>query len=156
MQINFARGCRIRRFSRIPYPTPPRLSRIRLAERNLRFRFFSETSKGRLPLEHGSDRRETLGKRVSDDLQHFIFRRPKIFPDEIFGARVKIFCMICSFWKSWIILSITSIFSMRNDPISPKVQVSTFLGEGVQRRFSNFSLTFSPKPTYSFSSRKMI
>ena len=28
-------------------------------------------------LEDGSDRRETLGKRVSDDLEHFIFRRQK-------------------------------------------------------------------------------
>ena len=27
--------------------------------------------------ENGSDRRETLGKRVSDDSQHFIFRRRK-------------------------------------------------------------------------------
>ena len=33
-----------------------------------------ETLNGRLPLEHGSDRRETLGKRVSSDLQVFIFR----------------------------------------------------------------------------------
>ena len=41
-----------------------------------------QTLNGRLPLEHGSDRRETLGKRVSDDSRHFIFRRPKIF----FGA----------------------------------------------------------------------
>ena len=30
-----------------------------------------------LPLEDGSDRRETLGKHVSDDLEHFIFRRRK-------------------------------------------------------------------------------
>ena len=34
-----------------------------------------ETLNGRLPLEHGSDRRETLAKRVSGDLQCFIFRR---------------------------------------------------------------------------------
>ena len=27
--------------------------------------------------ENGSDRRETLGKRVSDDPRHFIFRRRK-------------------------------------------------------------------------------
>ena len=36
-----------------------------------------QTLNGRLTLEHGSDRRETLGKRVSDDLEHFIFRRRK-------------------------------------------------------------------------------
>ena len=40
-------------------------------------RIFIETSNGRLPLEHGSDRRETLGKHVSDDLQLFIFQRRK-------------------------------------------------------------------------------
>ena len=36
-------------------------------------------SNGRLPPEDGSDRRETFGKRVSDDLQLLIFRRPKFF-----------------------------------------------------------------------------
>ena len=39
--------------------------------------FLFETSNGRLPPEHGSDRRETLAKRVSDDLQLFIFQRRK-------------------------------------------------------------------------------
>ena len=38
---------------------------------------FFEILNRRLPLEDGSDRRETLGKRVSDDLQFFIFRRWK-------------------------------------------------------------------------------
>ena len=37
-----------------------------------------EFSKGRLPPEDGSVRPQTLGKRVSDDSQHFIFRRRKI------------------------------------------------------------------------------
>ena len=39
----------------------------------------AKISNGRLPPEDGSDRRETLGKRVSDDLQLLIFRRPKLF-----------------------------------------------------------------------------
>ena len=39
--------------------------------------FFLKTLNGRLPLEDGSDRRETLGKRVSDDSQHFIFYAEK-------------------------------------------------------------------------------
>ena len=34
-----------------------------------------QTLNSRLPLKLGSDRRETLPKRVSDDPQHFIFRR---------------------------------------------------------------------------------
>ena len=39
----------------------------------------AKTSNGRLPHEDGSDRRETLGKRVSDDLQFSIFRRQEVF-----------------------------------------------------------------------------
>ena len=35
------------------------------------------TSNIRFPLEHGSNPRETLAKRVSDDLQFLIFRRQK-------------------------------------------------------------------------------
>ena len=43
----------------------------------LKFRFFFETSNGRLPLEISSDRPQTWPKRVSDDPRRFIFRRPK-------------------------------------------------------------------------------
>ena len=39
---------------------------------------------GRLPLKLGSDRRETLPKRVSDDPRHFIFRRRKHQATSIF------------------------------------------------------------------------
>ena len=49
----------------------------------------AKISNGRLPPEDGSDRRETLGKRVSDDLQHFIFRRQKQFLDEFFSQKQK-------------------------------------------------------------------
>ena len=45
--------------------------------KNTKNQIFFENLKGRLALEDGSDRRETLGKRVSDDLEHFIFRRQK-------------------------------------------------------------------------------
>ena len=41
------------------------------------FRKFLETLNGGLPLKHSSDRPQTLPKRVSDDSQHFIFRRRK-------------------------------------------------------------------------------
>ena len=40
----------------------------------LKFRFFFETSNGRLPLEISSDRPQTWPKRVSDDPRRFIFR----------------------------------------------------------------------------------
>ena len=38
-------------------------------------KFFFKTLHGRLPPEDGSDRPQTLGKRVSGDPRHFIFRR---------------------------------------------------------------------------------
>ena len=44
-----------------------------------------KTLNSRLPPEDGSVRRETLGKRVSDDSRHSIFRRPKkLFGDLFF------------------------------------------------------------------------
>ena len=47
-----------------------------------------ETSNGRLPPEDGSDRPQTLGKRVSGDPRHFIFRRPQTFlATKIFGGK---------------------------------------------------------------------
>ena len=44
---------------------------------NTKNQSFFENLNGRLALEDGSDRRETLGKRVSDDLERFTFRRRK-------------------------------------------------------------------------------
>ena len=44
-----------------------------------------QTSNVRAPLELGSDRHETSGKRVSDDLQLSIFRRRKICFEKISG-----------------------------------------------------------------------
>ena len=43
------------------------------AENVKKIEFFCETLNGRLPLEHSSDSRETLAKRVSEDLQIFVF-----------------------------------------------------------------------------------
>ena len=54
--------------------------RLKFSESN-----FCETLNGRLPLEDGSDRRETLPKRVSDDSRHLIFRCNFFFLDEIFA-----------------------------------------------------------------------
>ena len=48
----------------------------------------TKISNGRLPPEDGSDRRETLGKRVSDDLQHFIFRRRKKMFINVFRKKI--------------------------------------------------------------------
>ena len=43
-----------------------------------------EFSKGRLPPEDGSVRPQTLGKRVSDDPRHFMFRRRKKIRQKFF------------------------------------------------------------------------
>ena len=56
---------------------------------------FCKTLNGRLPPEDGSVRPQTLGKRVSDDSQHFIFRRRKKKLAKIFDKnfrRKKIRC----------------------------------------------------------------
>ena len=47
--------------------------------KNAKNKIFFENLNGRLALEDGSDWRETLGKRVSDDLEHFIFQRRKLW-----------------------------------------------------------------------------
>ena len=44
---------------------------LQLVGRSAKIQIFIGTSNGRLPLEAGSDRHETLAKRVSDDLQFF-------------------------------------------------------------------------------------
>ena len=54
----------------------------------------------RLPLEHGSDRPQTLGKRVSDDLQLLIFRRRKQNFDEKFRFGNMFFVIFGGFWRS--------------------------------------------------------
>ena len=48
----------------------------------------AKISNGRLPHEDGSDRRETSGKRVSDDLQLLIFRRQKLFWRKFFKTKL--------------------------------------------------------------------
>ena len=74
------------------------------------------------------------------------------FFSKIFGVRGKILRVISSFRKSLDFLSITIKFYWKNDPISPKVQVCTFLGEGVEGQLKFFFLDLGPKLTYSFCS----
>ena len=72
---------------------PPRIAPIglKLRQNEFVFRVCSQTLNGRLPPEDSSDWPETLGKRVSDDLEHFIFRRRKkklaFFFSKIFAGR---------------------------------------------------------------------
>ena len=58
---------------------------------NSRISIFFETSNSPLPLEHGSDRPQTWGKRISDDLQLSIFRRHKKVFVENFRFRKHVF-----------------------------------------------------------------
>ena len=111
---------------------------------------------GRLHPEDGSDWCETLPKRVSDDSQHLIARREKSFLVEIFAAKCQHQMKNRLFRRSYAALSVIGKLSLKNEPDSNEFQVSTFPGEGVQRRFSKFLLTFGPKPTYSFSARMMM
>ena len=60
---------------------------------------FFETLNGRLPLEDGSDWRETLPKRVSDDPQHLIFRRQKK-NGNFFVPKKQFFAILAKFLKS--------------------------------------------------------
>ena len=54
---------------------------------------------GCLPLEHGSDRPQTLSKRVSDDLQLSMFRRQKKRFDENFRNRKHVFRQLRLIWE---------------------------------------------------------
>ena len=55
----------------------------------------------RLPLKHGSDRPQTLPKRVSDDPQHFIFRRRTNFFVGIFRSWTSFSLVFVKFLGSW-------------------------------------------------------
>ena len=78
-----------------------------------RFRKFFETSNGRLPLKHSSDRPQTLPKRVSDDPQHFIFRRRKILFGEIFGSKNRFFAILAWFLRSYGQMDLKIRFSVK-------------------------------------------
>ena len=54
-----------------------------------------QTLNGRLPLEDGSDRHETLGKRVSDDSRHFFFDINQKKLDAVFRKNQKIRFFVC-------------------------------------------------------------
>ena len=53
------------------------IRRLRFDYGSLHGNFFWKTLNGRLPFEHDPYTRQTLPKRVSDDSQHFIFRRQR-------------------------------------------------------------------------------
>ena len=105
-------------------------------------------SNGRLHPEDGSDRRETLGKRVSDDLQHFIFRRQKKFWMKFFRKNKKwrnINKQVFS--RSYAGLSIIGRSAVRNHCLRCVYFIDTTLGEKVEDLVCVFDLDLEAKRT---------
>ena len=119
------------------------------------FKNFFETSNDRLPPEDGSDRPQTLGKRVSGDPQHLIFRRPpkkstKFSSEKIFVNPPKKFSAKCLFWRSCAGLDVGGRCASKIHCQTYKFQPSTTLGGGVRKVKTIFFLEFWPQKTYTF------
>ena len=111
---------------------------------------FCKTLTGRLPPEDGSVRPQTLGKRVSDDSRHFIFRRRKknwrkfsikIFIKKIFVGKLT----NCLFLRSYGFLDVIGRCASKSYPQSFDFQLSTTFGGGVKEIVSIFFPTFGQK-----------
>ena len=106
---------------------------------------FCKTLTGRLPPEDGSVRPQTLGKRVSDDSRHFIFRRRKfsirIFIKKIFVGKLT----NCLFLRSYGFLNVIGRCASKSYPQSFDFQLSTTFSGGVKEIVSIFSLIFGQK-----------
>ena len=128
----------------------------RMMASNFRRKFppkFCKTLPSRLPLEDGSVRPQTLGKRVSDDSQHFIFRRRKHFFGKIFwwkfSSKKKIVgkSTNCLFLRSYGFLDVIGRCASKSYPQSFDFQLSTTFGGGVKEIVSIFAPDFRPKMT---------
>ena len=109
-----------------------------------------QTLNGRLPPEDGSVRRETLGKRVSDDSRHFIFRRPKkLFGDFFFQKNFGLIFFVkkVAFWRSYGFLDVMGRCASTNDPRSFDYQLYTTFRRGVKVVHTVFEAVFGPKRT---------
>ena len=110
-----------------------------------------ETLNGRLTPKHGSDRRETLPKRVSGDPRHFIFRRPqtflatKIFVGKIFRQQPEIFSANCLFWRSCAGLHASIECRPKIHGQTYRFQPSTTLGRGVKKEKTVFFRSYGLK-----------
>ena len=110
-----------------------------------------ETSNGRLPPEDGSVRPQTLGKRVSDDPRHFIFRR-YFFLFDTFCCRNFVFVnppkkisAKCLFWRTCECLDVAIRCASKIHCQTYRFQPSTTLGGGVRKAFSVFFVSFGLK-----------
>ena len=115
------------------------------------------TLNGRLPLEYGSVRPQTLGKCVSDDSQHFIFRRRKNFLGQNFwwkfSSKKKFVgkSTNCLFLRSYGFLDLIGRCASKSYPQSFDFQLSTTFGGGVKEIVSVFFPTFGQKWLQPFS-----
>ena len=66
---------------------------------------FYKTLNGRLPLKHSSDWPQTLPKRVSDDPQHFIFRRRKKKLAKFSDRKISFSQFLLGFWGARRVLT---------------------------------------------------
>ena len=110
--------------------------------------FFSQFLNGCLPLEDGSDRRETLAKRVSDDLQFFIFRPwKKKWPNFCKNFRGRFFSKKVRFWRSYdFFIPVGRCVVKSYCPNCPYFW-GDFLGGGVNDSICVFNLDLGPKMT---------
>ena len=117
---------------------------------------------GRLAPEDGSDRRQTLGKRVSGDPRHFIFRRHKHFlrttfllqksfrqRSEKFFSKVPVLEELCRF---------THQCRMQLENSLPELSVSAFYDPWRRGKKGKncFCREFWPQKTYTFFVPMMI
>ena len=121
------------------------LCNVTFSNADSRISIFFETSNGRLPAEHGSDRRETLGKRVSGNLQVFIFRRWKIFVDK--NVIKDFFFKKLAFWRSYEFLSVTGRSVVKSYCPNCLYFWGDFFGEGVNDSKCVETLDLAPKMT---------
>ena len=111
----------------------------------------AKISNGRLPPEDGSDRPQTLPKRVSDDSPRFIFRHHKFFQNMFFSPKNLDFTNL-SFWRSSdFFIRVGRCVVKSYCPNCPYFW-GDFLGEGVKVVKRVFWLGFGPKMTLITSS----
>ena len=110
--------------------------------KNAKNQNFFEISNGRLPLEDGSDRRETLAKRVSDDLQFFIFwhrkKKDGFFFQKFSGADF-------FFQETWVLEELGLFdprWQLRRKKLLP--QLPLFLGRLPWRRGKRLNMCRKP------------
>ena len=111
---------------------------------------FCKTLTGRLPPEDGSVRPQTLGKRVSKDSRHFIFRRLKKnwrkFSIKIFIKKIFVGKLTSGlFLPSYGFLDVIGRCASKSYPQSFDFQLSTTFGGGVKEIVSVFFPTFGQK-----------